>query len=62
MSLADLSRLAGGVSAEEISYLERGKRNGRHGTLEKIAHALGVTISDLFAEPGNKTKRRRRVA
>jgi transcriptional regulator with XRE-family HTH domain len=40
---------ASGVSQQYISELERGARNPTIDTLAKIALALGVTTTDLFA-------------
>ena len=49
-SLAALAREVG-ISAEAISYIERGERGGRYETIEKIAKCLGVSAADLYAEP-----------
>lgn len=51
-----------GISQEELSFrapttrgylsgLEAGRRNPTIGILEKIANALGVNVSEFFAEP-----------
>lgn len=37
-----------GMSVVAIAYIETGKRWARLGTLDKIAKALDVQISDLF--------------
>lgn len=47
MSLLDLS-VEAGVSLSYLSELEHGKRNASVKTLEKVASALKVTLSDLF--------------
>lgn len=55
-------RVAKGVSQDDLAliaeierayvgYLERGKRNPTVITLEKLATALGVQISEFFREP-----------
>jgi len=54
-------RIAAGISQDElakraglssVSMVENGSRpNARTDTLDAIARALGVTVSDLFAEP-----------
>jgi transcriptional regulator with XRE-family HTH domain len=38
---------AAGVSAETISFLERGAREPRPHTMRRIAQALGVRIQDV---------------
>lgn len=62
-SLAALAREVG-ISAEAISYIERGARGGRYDTIEKIAKCLGVDAAELFAEPPRKSDgpRRKRKA
>ncbi|MCF6148823.1 MAG: helix-turn-helix transcriptional regulator [Candidatus Kuenenia sp.] len=37
-----------------INFLENGKRGYSEKSLEKIAHALGIMISELFEEKGEK--------
>ncbi len=37
-----------------INFLENGKRGYSEKSLERIAHALGVQISELFVEKGEK--------
>lgn len=51
LSQARLAELAG---LKTIKAIERGRRGGRRSSLEGIARALGVTVSDLFKEPRRK--------
>ena len=37
-----------GLTTPMISYIENGTRNASFETLEKLAHGLGVTMSELF--------------
>ena len=43
-SLAELAEL----TSDEVSRIERGKREPRFGTLERLAAALNVTTGELF--------------
>jgi len=36
-----------GVDAAQIGYIERGQRSATLETFEKIAHGLGITLSEL---------------
>ena len=47
MSQEDLA-LEAGVNKNYLSDLERGDRNPTVKVLEKIAHALGINLSELF--------------
>lgn len=38
-----------GVTPEQISRIERGTREPRFATLQRMADALGVRVADLFA-------------
>ena len=46
MTLAEISGSAG-ISIAYLCDIERGNRHGTDGTLQKIAAALGVSVSDL---------------
>jgi transcriptional regulator with XRE-family HTH domain len=53
---------AAGVSESFVSQLERGRSNASVATLQRLAAALGIEISDLFAgerEAGPRVLRRR---
>lgn len=55
MTMYRLAKEAG-ISAPFLLDLERENRNARPETLERIAAALGVPVSDLIGEPkGEKT-------
>jgi transcriptional regulator with XRE-family HTH domain len=43
---------AAGVSESFVSQLERGRTNGSVASLQRIAAALGIEVSDLFATNG----------
>lgn len=42
--------LSAGLERAHVGYIESGKRNPTVVTLEKIAHSLGVHISELFRQ------------
>lgn len=46
LTLADISGITG-FSIAYLSDIERGNRPGSHGSLQRIADALGVTVADL---------------
>lgn len=46
LTLAEISGITG-FSIAYLSDIERGNRPGSHGSLERIADALGVTVADL---------------
>lgn len=46
MTLAEMSGCIG-ISIAYLSEIERGSRHGTAGTLQRIADALGVSVSDL---------------
>jgi transcriptional regulator with XRE-family HTH domain len=52
---AELSR--GTIAGIELGYSEQ--RNNMTDTLEAIAKALGVTMSQLYAEPRKQTRKQR---
>lgn len=45
-----------GISDAALSYIENGLNNAKVGTLQRIAKALGVSVSDLFKEPSRKRR------
>lgn len=47
LSIALASEIAG-VNQSTISYIERGARNPRLDTMEKLARAYNVEVSDFF--------------
>lgn len=53
MTLQDLADKSG-LTPSLISQLERGKTSGSIKTLKKISDSLGVTVSDLFADEGER--------
>ncbi len=56
ISQDELGRLVG-AEQRDISNYERGKALPRIERLEEIAHALGVSLSDLFSERPPPTRR-----
>lgn len=46
LTLADISASTG-FSIAYLSDIERGNRPGSHGSLQRIADALGVKVADL---------------
>jgi transcriptional regulator with XRE-family HTH domain len=50
-TLKDVSRKAG-VSESFLSQVERGRSSASVATLQRLADALGIEISDLFANDG----------
>jgi len=40
--------LEAGMKPSEVSHLESGRRNPKVGTLERLANAIGVRISDIL--------------
>ena len=46
LTLADIS-VSCGISIAYFSEIERGSRHGTPGTIQRIADALGVNVSDL---------------
>jgi transcriptional regulator with XRE-family HTH domain len=53
---------AAGMSTEEVSRLERGRREPRIGTLQRLAEAMSADIAELFAERISTTRPRTLVA
>jgi len=49
-SLHNLARAAGGPAVSTLSELERGQLNPTLGTLEAVAGALDVNVTDLLSE------------
>jgi len=49
MSSTELARTVG-ISQAQISRLECGKQGWRSSTIERVAKALGVTVSFLYAD------------
>jgi transcriptional regulator with XRE-family HTH domain len=49
---------AAGVSESFVSQLERGRSSASVATLQRLATAVGIEISDLFAESGPRVLRR----
>lgn len=51
------SRLAeaAGMTSDEVSRIERGVREPRFGTLERLADALGVAVAELFSARASAT-------
>src|SRR5215471_8976513 len=45
---------AAGVSESFLSQLERGRANATIATLQRLATALGVDVSDLFGAPASR--------
>ncbi|CEP69179.1 RmlC-like jelly roll fold [Moorella glycerini] len=56
MTLARISDLTG-LSVSMLSMVERGEANPSIGTLVAIANALGVSLSDLFDDGGERTSK-----
>jgi DNA-binding XRE family transcriptional regulator len=54
LSQRDLANRVG-VSHPRISDIDEGRANPTLSTLEAIAGVLGITVSDLLAEPSRKT-------
>ena len=50
LTQAKLAELAG-VTESSVSYYESGDRIPVVKTADKLAHALGCTLNDLFREP-----------
>jgi len=46
MTLVEISSSIG-ISVAYLSDIERGNRHGSNGTLQRIADALGVSVTDL---------------
>jgi transcriptional regulator with XRE-family HTH domain len=55
MTQAQLAEMIG-ISQPRIAMIERGEANPRLITLSKLAHTLGVTLSELLVEPA-RTRR-----
>lgn len=49
-----------GLSQQSVSYIERGLRIPNLDTLFRLAHALGIDLSDLIAQATNPVKRGKR--
>lgn len=47
---------ASGISGVALFYIEEGRNNPSVGTVERIATALGVSVSALFKEPPRKKR------
>lgn len=56
LTLRDVSERAG-ISESFLSQVERGRANVSIASLQRIAAALGVEVSDVFAHDGNSAPR-----
>lgn len=61
MTQAQLA-VAIGVSQPRIAGIESGDANPRLATISKLAHALGITLSELLEDHLNRERSARRVA
>ena len=53
---------AAGISESFLSQLERGRTNATIATLQRLATALGIEVSDLFTSPAARPRVLRREA